>query len=101
MESVDYLQSLETLQITGVLGFITYLLAFGAVQCGWMDGNGLGYTLGNMLAAALVGVSLLAEFNLSSALIQSSYLIIGLVGIMRWSAIRMRATSVAPSGGAK
>lgn len=68
----------------GVLGFFTYLSAFAAVQFGRMDGNGLGYALSNMLAATLVGASLLAEFNLSSALIQASFLIVGAFGVLRW-----------------
>lgn len=98
MEFVDYLRTLGPLQVAGVIGFITYLSAFAAVQCGWLDGNSLAFTLGNMLAAALVGVSLLAEFNLSSVLIQASYLIIGLVGILRW-AIGRTATETAADWG--
>ena len=93
MELGDYLRSLGPLQATGVMGFFTYLLAFGAVQLGWMDGNGIGFTLCNMLAAALVGLSLLVEFNLSSALIQASYLVIGLVGILRWGLNRLSTNS--------
>jgi len=98
LEFVDYLKNLGPLQIAGVIGFFTYLLAFGAVQCGLMDGNGLAFTLANMLAAALVGVSLLAEFNLSSALIQTSYLIIGVVGVLRWCSKRMETSSAAVLG---
>ena len=85
LDFLKYLGALGPLQFLGILGFLTYLLAFAAVQSGVMDGNGLGFTLSNMLAAALVGVSLLVEFNLSSALIQISYLVIGFIGIFRWA----------------
>lgn len=95
---MDYLRTIGPLQLTGLMGFVTYLLAFGAVQCGWMDGNGLGYSLGNMFAAAMVGVSLLAEFNLPSALIQTSYLLIGAVGVARWSFKKLGAKSPSPAG---
>lgn len=95
---MDYLRTIGPLQLAGLMGFISYLLAFGAVQCGWLDGNGLGYTLGNMFAAALVGLSLLAEFNLSSALIQTSYLIIGVVGVLRWTFKKMSGKSSVPAG---
>jgi len=98
LELMDYLSTLGPLQLTGVAGFLTYILAFGAVQCGWMNGNGLGYTLCNMLAAALVGVSLLAEFNLSSALIQTSFFFVGLVGVLRWSLNRPASKRSAPLG---
>jgi hypothetical protein len=99
MEFVEYFRTLGPLQLAGVVGFITYLSAFAAVQCGWMDGNSLAFTLCNMLAAALVGVSLVAELNLSSALIQASYLIIGTVGIFRWARARS-ATAPAANWGA-
>ena len=95
---MDYLRTIGPLQLAGLMGFISYLLAFGAVQCGWLDGNGLGYTLGNMFAAALVGLSLLAEFNLSSALIQTSYLIIGVVGVLRWTFKKLNGKSAVPAG---
>jgi len=60
---------------------LAYLWVFAAVQFGWMDGNGAAYAAGNVLAASLVAVSLLAEFNLASALIQGSWIVIGVVGI--------------------
>ena len=59
------------------------MLSFGLVQIDRMDGNGRNYTLCNMLAASLVAVSLFAEFNLSSALIQGSWILIGFVGLAK------------------
>ena len=50
-----------------------------------------------MTAAALVGVSLFSEFNLSAALIQTSYLFIGFIGVFRW--MFRRATSGAAKFG--
>lgn len=84
MEFTEYLRNLDPKQVVGVLGFLTYLTAFGAVQSGRMDGNGLAFTLCNMTAAVLVGISLFEEFNLSAALIQASYFIIGTIGVLRW-----------------
>lgn len=84
MEITNYFQDIMPLQVVGVVGFVVYLLAFGAVQCGKMDGNSLAYTLCNLIAASFVGLSLLVEFNLSSALIQISYLSISLIGVFRW-----------------
>lgn len=98
MGFIDYVNSLGPLQMIGVMGFLTYLLAFGAVQCGRMDGNGLVYTICNMLAAALVGVSLFAEFNLSSALIQTSFFITGLIGVLRWGLKKLAAKRSAAWG---
>jgi len=82
-EAVSYLGSLGTLQLVGVAGFLTYILAFSLVQFEYVDGNGSLYSGLNVLAASLVGISLFAEFNLSSALIQASWIIIGLIGLIR------------------
>jgi hypothetical protein len=59
------------------------MLAFSWVQIGWMDGNSAKYSLCNVLAASLVAVSLIAEFNLSSTLIQGSWILIGLFGFVK------------------
>lgn len=82
-DAVLYLSTLGPLQITGCVGFLVYIWVFASVQFGWMDGNSVIYALGNILAASLVGLSLFAEFNLSSALIQSSWVAIGVIGVLR------------------
>lgn len=79
----DYFSSIGTLQAVGVAGFLAYIFSFASVQMSWMNGNSLSYTLWNILAASLVGVSLFAEFNLASAMIQTSWVLIGLVGLTR------------------
>ncbi|MEM6275893.1 MAG: hypothetical protein AAF714_03015 [Pseudomonadota bacterium] len=78
----SYFFDLSAPQIIGVAGFVCYIGAFGAVQFGYLDGNSTAYSLGNILAASLVAVSLLEEFNLSSALIQGSWIVIGVVGLV-------------------
>ena len=68
----DYLANLGPLELAGVCGFLIYLLVFSAVQFSVLNGNSAAYSFFNVLAASLVALSLLAEFNLSSALIQAS-----------------------------
>lgn len=77
----NYLAGLGFYERTGVAGFVCYITAFGAAQFGLMDGNRMSFTLLNILAACLVGISLTAEFNLASALIQGSWIVIGLIGL--------------------
>ncbi len=79
----QYLNEIGPIQLIGVLGFLVYALSFSWVQIGWMDGNGAVYSLCNVLAASLVAISLIAEFNLSSALIQGSWILIGLFGLAK------------------
>lgn len=66
----------------GVFGFLLYIGSFAALQLRVIDGNSMLYTLLNLGAAALVLVSLIHEFNLASALIQTSWIVIGLVGVV-------------------
>ena len=80
-EFSDYIYAMGHLEWTGVAGFFCYVGAFGAVQLGKMDGNSVAYSLANIVAAILVGLSLLAEFNLASALIQTSWALLGLTGL--------------------
>lgn len=95
MELLDYLNKMGPLQTIGVLGFVFYITAFGSVQFGVLDGNSVAYTCLNILAASLVAISLFAEFNLSSALIQASWILIGLGGLLRhfWRTV-FRASKV-------
>ncbi|MEM9583741.1 MAG: hypothetical protein AAGA08_11550 [Pseudomonadota bacterium] len=71
------------LQITGVLGFLSYMGGFAALQLGKLDGNGIGYVLTNIIGATLVLISLIGAFNLASLLIQVSWIVIGCCGILR------------------
>ena len=82
MDAISYyFTGLGAYQSIGVAGFIFYIASFGAVQLGLMDGNRFTFTLLNILAACLVGISLFADFNLASALIQGSWILIGLIGL--------------------
>lgn len=65
----------------GVMGFVLYMAGFGALQLQLLDGNGALYSLINIAAATFVLISLAVEFNLASALIQVSWILIGGAGI--------------------
>jgi len=82
-EVSHYLLTIGPLQMIGMMGFFVYIFSFGCVQLGYMDGNSLSYSFFNVLAAFLVAISLFAEFNLSSAFIQGSWILIGLAGIVK------------------
>lgn len=74
---------MDIYEITGVVGFITYITAYALLQAGRLDGNRVGYTLLNLLAASLVLFSLTDQFNLASALIQLSWIAISLWGLSK------------------
>ena len=73
------------LELSGVAGFIFYMLAYGLLQMGKISGQGYCYTCMNMAAAILVLLSLVHQFNLASVLIQLSWIVISLVGLYRLS----------------
>ncbi len=74
---------MELLGAIGIGGVALYLLAYALLQLGLLRGSGYSYTLLNMSAASCVLVSLLEEFNLSSFLIQISWILISIVGLFR------------------
>ena len=68
-------------EFIGIAGFLVYVLSFFAVQLSLLDGNSSQYAVLNIFAAFLVLVSLSEAFNLASAMIQISWIAIGLVGL--------------------
>ena len=70
-------------EIAGAIGVALYLCSYAALQAGWIRGNGYLYAGLNMAAAGLVLVSLAANWNLSAAVIQISWITISVVGITR------------------
>lgn len=70
-------------ELAGLIGVILYVGAYAALQLGFLRGNGYSYALANLLASALVLVSLLTSFNLSSAIIQMMWVVISTAGLAR------------------
>jgi len=70
-------------QIIGVIGTVIYISTYFLVQISWIKAPGYSYCLLNIMAASLVGISLLFEFNLASALIQASWILISIIGITK------------------
>ena len=72
----------ELCRILGVAGFLTYVINYTCLSLRLLSGDSIPYFLANTLAASLVLISLSAEFNLASALIQGFWICIGLVAIV-------------------
>jgi hypothetical protein len=68
----------------GLAGVAFYITAYAALQGGLIRGNGYTYTCMNLIAAALVLVSLTNNFNLSSAIIQMTWIAISVFGLARY-----------------
>lgn len=67
----------------GYCGVAFYLGAYALLQTGVLRGSGYPYAILNLLAATFVLVGLMVAFNLSSAIIQVSWIVISLIGLSR------------------
>ena len=75
------MEAMTYIQMIGLAGFVGYMAGFAGLQFGIIDGNGKAYSVINIVSATLVLVSLAEQFNLASAMIQISWIIIGIVGL--------------------
>lgn len=78
----------------GLLGVGLYLVAYGALQFGFLRGSSAVYTLLNMAAAFLVLLSLIEAFNLSSMVLQVAWILLSIIGLgrMAWRRSRLSFT---------
>ncbi|WP_288930183.1 cyclic nucleotide-binding domain-containing protein [uncultured Maritimibacter sp.] len=67
----------------GLLGAALYLGSYAGLQFGVIRGNSALYTILNLAASLAVLTSLFSQWNLSSAVIQTSWVVISLVGLTR------------------
>ena len=70
-------------EFAGLLGVAVYIGSYLALQLGMMRGTGYAYPALNLAAASLVLISLSQAFNLSSAIIQATWIVISVFGIVR------------------
>jgi len=85
----------EAFNMAGLAGVALYLMSYALLQAGILRGSGYAYAILNLCAASLVLISLTVAFNLSSAIIQVSWIVISLMGIARhaWVNSRVRFSS--------
>ncbi|MEG3620373.1 cyclic nucleotide-binding domain-containing protein [Magnetovibrio sp. PR-2] len=70
--------------LMGIVGVILYIGSYFALQAGIIKGQGYLYATLNTAAASCVLLSLVNNFNLSSAIIQVTYIAISVFGIIRF-----------------
>ena len=82
---------LETHDIVGTAGVILIVAAYFLLQVGKMRNDALMFSVSNAVGAALIIISLLVEFNASAFLVEFFWLLISIVGIVRYFARRRSA----------
>ena len=66
----------------GLIGVGFYISSYALVQIHKMDGNRALYSAMNVIAASLVFVSLLKDFNLASMVTQVTWIAVGVTGLV-------------------
>lgn len=74
---------LGVLNAIGIVGVSLYIANYTALQTGFVRGQGYVYPTVCLIAASCVLASLMQDFNLSSAVIQITWIAISIVGIAR------------------
>ena len=77
------LAQISPYEAAGLLGVCLYVTAYALLQFRALRYGAVCFTVMNLCAAGLVGVSLVEDFNLASALIQGMWILMSLVGLAR------------------
>jgi hypothetical protein len=72
------------LDVVGLLGAVLLMVAYLLLQVNKLQSNGLAYSLLNAIGALLIVFSLLVNFNLAAFLIEVFWVLISLIGIIRY-----------------
>lgn len=76
--------TIELHDIAGAAGVLLIVTCYLLLQIGRMRSDSLAFSLGNAAGAVLIIVSLLFEFNASAFLIELFWLLISLLGVVRY-----------------
>ena len=72
------------LDIFGLAGVILLVITYLLLQVNRLQSSGLLYSLLNSIGASLIILSLLANFNLSAFLMEAFWVLISLIGVVRY-----------------
>ena len=75
----------------GLTGVLMILVAYAGAALGRLDPKGVWSLLANLVGASLILVSLLvADFNLSSTVMEGAWALVALAGLVRLALVRRR-----------
>lgn len=70
--------------LTGILGVIVIIIAYLLLQLEKMDAKDLGFSVLNTIGALLIIISLLYDWNLASFIMESTWMMVSLYGIVKY-----------------
>ncbi|MCF8505435.1 MAG: hypothetical protein K9G59_11015 [Caulobacter sp.] len=74
----------------GVIGVAMILIAYAGAALGRLDVKGALSLFANFLGASLILLSLAVDFNLSALLMEGSWALVSLAGLIRLLVLRLR-----------
>ena len=80
-------------EILGMIGSLVLIISYSLLQLGKLKTDQLNYALFNAIGAGLILISLLNQFNLAAFIIEIFWLLISLLGIIRYLNIQKQSTS--------
>ena len=90
MARTDYIAAVSWWDAAGLVGVVLLLVAYALTVADRLDQRGPPALLLNFFGASLILVSLWADFNLSSAIIEAAWALIALAGLTRHAVGRRR-----------
>ena len=78
--------------LIGGAGVVILTITFLLLQLGRLESNRLLYSILNALGASLITFSLIFDFNLSAFIMEVFWILISLVGVVRFFRTRARST---------
>jgi hypothetical protein len=83
-------RALSWTDILGVIGVVMILVAYAGAALGKLDVKGAPSLFANFLGASLILLSLTVDFNLSALLMEGSWALVSLAGLVRLLVLRLR-----------
>jgi hypothetical protein len=74
--------------VVGVAGVLLILAAYAAATAGRLDVRRAPSLLANLVGALLILLSLSVDFNLSAALMEGTWALVALIGLIRLAVVR-------------
>ncbi|MDB5431577.1 MAG: conserved hypothetical rane spanning protein [Caulobacter sp.] len=79
----DLFRSVSLFDALGVVGVLMILVAYGATILGGLKADGLWALAANFVGAGLILLSLSEKFNMASFLMEGSWALVALLGMIR------------------
>jgi hypothetical protein len=84
--------NLDWTDLVGGVGVVILMITFLLLQLGRLESTRLLYSLLNAIGASLITFSLIFDFNFSAFIMEVFWILISLVGVVRFLRTRTRST---------